>query len=69
MPGGVRIDGDDLVIRIPLSEVHEYRTALASCPCGASKSSATQKRRDALSAAIARATAGIPVRKNEPAKD
>ena len=63
MPGGVRIEGDDLVIRIPLEDVHAYRVMLAPCPCGAVKSTATQKRRDALSTAIARATANIPVRR------
>jgi hypothetical protein len=53
--GRVTRDGDDVVIRLPVSRAHDLRVALAHCPCGATKATAGQALRDALSLAIGKA--------------
>ena len=42
MTASIRKDGDDAVIRIPLSKVHALRVALAPCPC---RTAATERPR------------------------
>ena len=48
----VRIEEGFAVIRVPLSEIHGLRVALADCPCRATKSHATQDIRHRLSRAL-----------------
>lgn len=48
----VRIEAGFAVIRIPLSEVHGLRVALAECPCRAPKSLATRDLRQRLAGAL-----------------
>lgn len=50
----VRVEGGVVVIRLPLSEVHGLRVALAECPCRAPKSIATATIRQRLAAALGR---------------
>jgi hypothetical protein len=53
-PATVRIDGGDVLIRLPLARAHDLRVALAECPCRAAKSSATMGIRQSLSKALGR---------------
>lgn len=48
----VRIEEGFALIRVPLSEIHGLRVALADCPCRATKSLATQDIRQRLSRAL-----------------
>lgn len=50
----VGIEDGFAVIRVPLSEVHGLRVALAECPCRGPKSTATKDIRQRLSAALGR---------------
>ena len=52
--GSVRVEDGMAVIRIPLSEIHGLRVALAPCPCRAAKSTATADVRDRLAKALGR---------------
>ena len=47
-------EGDTAVIRLPMSEVHGLRVALAPCSCRAPKSIATEDTREALRRALGR---------------
>lgn len=55
MAGSITREGDCLVIRLPLDEVHALRVALQPCACKASKSRATGEVRDRLDKGLARA--------------
>jgi hypothetical protein len=50
----VKREGDEAVIRLPMSEVHALRVALEPCPCKASKSKSTQDIRARLCGALGR---------------
>lgn len=50
--GSLAIEGDLAVIRLPLSQVHALRVALAPCPCRASKSTATDDIRRRLARSL-----------------
>lgn len=39
--GSIKREGQFAVIRLPMSEVHALRVALAECPCRATKSTET----------------------------
>lgn len=52
--GSVRREGDMVVIRVPVEDVHSLRVALAPCPCKGAKSASTASIRDRLSKALAR---------------
>lgn len=47
----IKVEAGISVIRIPLSEVHGLRMALAECPCRATKSTATADIRQRLAKA------------------
>lgn len=53
-PATVRIDGGDVLIRLPLSRAHDLRVALAECPCRAAKSLGTMGIRQSLQKALGR---------------
>ena len=55
--GGVKLEGDDIVIRIPRDEGHGFCVALAECPCRATKSAATAAIRLSVKKAVAKAIA------------
>ncbi|MEL7282132.1 MAG: hypothetical protein AAGK79_17390 [Pseudomonadota bacterium] len=40
--GSIIREGDEVIIRIPISEVHALRVSLQECPCRAPKSHAPQ---------------------------
>ena len=61
--GSVKLEGDELVIRMPKERAQGLRVALAECPCKATKSSATQLIRSGLSMAIGRAISSKPVQR------
>lgn len=48
----VRIEDGMCVIRVPVSDVHGLRVALAECPCRAAKSIATATIRQRLKKAL-----------------
>lgn len=50
----VRIEGGMCVIRMPISEAHGLRVALAECPCRATKSIETKTVRQRLATALGR---------------
>lgn len=50
----VRIEGGDVLIRLPLAHAHGLRVALAECPCRAPKATGTIGIRQALSKALGR---------------
>lgn len=50
----VRLDGDMVEIRFPVSELHGARVPLGECPCRAPKSIATQSWRQRLATALGR---------------
>lgn len=54
MTSSVKRDGDDAVIRIPMSEVHGLRVALRPVIAGDAVSNSTQTIRDRLDKALAR---------------
>jgi hypothetical protein len=54
MSASIRKDGDDAVIRIPMSEVHGLRVALEPCPCRGSKTISTANIRKRLADVLAR---------------
>jgi hypothetical protein len=54
--GRVTRDGDEAVIRLPVSRAHDLRVALASCPCRAAKATEGEAIRAALAQAIGKAT-------------
>ena len=54
---GVRIEGDHVVIRVPIRQAHGFRVALAECPCRGMKSAATQNIRRSLDAAMGKVLA------------
>jgi hypothetical protein len=54
MTGSVRIEAGDVVIRVPVAELHTLRVVLAGCPCRATKAADTQALRDRLDKALAR---------------
>ncbi|KZY05250.1 hypothetical protein A3728_18495 [Sulfitobacter sp. HI0040] len=58
MPGSVRREGDEAVIRFPISDLHTYRVVFAPCPCKATKSNATTELRTRIDKALARLEAG-----------
>ncbi|MDF9301627.1 hypothetical protein P5P81_03385 [Tritonibacter mobilis] len=60
----VKLEGEDLVIRMPKDRAQSLRVALAECPCRATKSNATQNIRSGLSMAIGRAISPKPVQRN-----
>lgn len=53
-PGNVTIEDGMGVIRIPLSEIHALRVALAPCPCKSAKSNSTAAIRQRLSDGLAK---------------
>ena len=56
-PGAsVRIEAGMVVIRLPLTEAHGLRVALAECPCRAPKSNETMNIRQRLAKALGRLT-------------
>jgi hypothetical protein len=55
--GSITRDGDYIVIRLPVSEVHGLRVALQPCPCKGAKSAGTAAIRDRLDRGLARAMA------------
>ena len=59
--GSVQIEGDTVVIRIPIDRAHGLRVALNECPCVTSKSTATQGIRGALRKALAAAETNVRV--------
>lgn len=59
--GSVKIEGGELVIRMPADKAPGLRVALAECPCKATKSTATQSIRAGLSMAIGQAISEKPV--------
>lgn len=54
MASSIKREGDHAVIRIPMSEVHNFRCALEECPCKAPKSAVGIERRKALCAGLAK---------------
>jgi hypothetical protein len=55
--GRVTREGDDVVIRMPVSRAHSLRVALEPCPCpGVTRASEAVAIRVALAMAIGRAT-------------
>lgn len=52
----VRVEGGMVVIRLPLTEAHGLRVALAECPCRAPKSNETMNIRQRLAKALGRLT-------------
>lgn len=54
----VRLEGDEVVIRLPLARVHDLRVSLAECPCRAPKALGTMGIRQALEKALGRLVAG-----------
>ena len=50
--GSLAIEGDLAVIRLPLSQVHALRVALAPCPCRAPKSAGTDDIRRRLARSL-----------------
>lgn len=60
MSGSITRDGTDIVIRMPLAEVHSLRIALQACPCKAAKSTATAAIRERLDKGLARAMFAKP---------
>lgn len=60
MSGSIKRDGDYLVIRLPVSEVHGLRVALQPCSCRAAKSNATAGIRDKLDKGLAKALFAKP---------
>lgn len=50
----VKLDGGDVVIRLPRDDAHSFMVALAECPCRAVKSNATKEIRVRLCKALAR---------------
>jgi hypothetical protein len=50
--GSVSVEGDHAVIRVPLSQVHALRVALAPCPCRAPKSNSNAEVRARLARAL-----------------
>lgn len=48
----VRVEAGMAVIRLPLSDAHGLRVALAECPCRATKSTETQNIRQRLAKAL-----------------
>ena len=60
MKSGATIEGEYLVIRVPLDRAHSVRVAMSDCPCRATKSNATKRVREWISGEIAKATAGVP---------
>lgn len=59
--GSVKLEGDELVIRMPKDSAQGLSVALAECPCKATKSTGTQDIRSGLSKAIGRAISEKPV--------
>ncbi len=55
MAGSITREGDFLVVRLPLEEVHSLRVALQPCPCKAPKSNATADIRKRLEQGLAKA--------------
>ena len=51
---GVRREGDMVVIRIPMKDLHGWRVALNPCPCKAAKSNATDQMSMSLVKALGR---------------
>lgn len=58
--GSITRDGEYVVIRVPVSEVHPLRVALQPCPCRGAKSAGTAAIRDRLDRGLARAMAPKP---------
>jgi len=55
MTASIRRDGDEVVIRMPLTDIQSLRVALAPCPCRATKSIATAEIRERLGRGLAAA--------------
>lgn len=53
----VKVEAGMAVIRVPLSEVHGLRVALAECPCTGPKSLATKDIRQRLAQALGKVQA------------
>lgn len=58
MNGRITRDGEYVVIRIPLEDVHSLRVAMHPCPCKAVKSNSTKDIRASLERGLARALTG-----------
>ncbi|MCT4369090.1 hypothetical protein CLG85_001530 [Yangia mangrovi] len=56
--GSIKIEGDMVVIRVPLAEAHSLRVALEPCPCKATKSAATASIRERIAKGLVFALAG-----------
>lgn len=54
--GKIYVEGDEVVIRLPMSDLHGLRVALEECPCKATKSNATRDVRQRISRALGRLT-------------
>lgn len=55
MAGSITREGDFIIVRLPLDEVHSLRVALQPCPCKAPKSHTTAEIRKRLEKGLARA--------------
>jgi len=58
MTRSIKREGDHIVIRLPVEDVHGLRVALQPCPCKGAKSNSTATIRDDLRTGLARAMAG-----------
>lgn len=54
MAGSIIREGDFLVVRIPIEDVHSLRVALQPCPCKVTKSKATADIRKRLEQGLAK---------------
>lgn len=54
MSRAIRRDGDDVIIRIPMEDVHAFRVALRPVLAGETVSKSTQDIRDGIDKALAR---------------
>lgn len=54
MSGSVKREGDEVVIRVPMEDVHSLRVALAPCPCKSTKSTSTAAIRERIAKALGR---------------
>lgn len=55
MASSITREGGEIVIRLPIEEVHGLRVALQPCPCKAAKSNATASIRERLERGLAKA--------------
>ena len=57
-----RLEGDDVVVRIPIAQAHSLCVALEECPCKMPKSNSTKDIRQRLKTALSSVTARRPVK-------